>query len=192
VSGVDATISAGDRVAIVGPTGSGKRTLLRAIAGIWRFGRGRIQVPPGTRTMFLPQRPHLPIGTLRAAIAYPAEEGAFGDDEIREALRLMGLEGLAARLDESAHWQQALSGGEQQRLALARALLHRPDWLFLDEATSGLDEEGERAAYALLRERLPRTAIVSIADRPAVAGHHQRRWTMTPGARAGAMLLQAS
>jgi putative ATP-binding cassette transporter len=187
---VDAVIGRGDRIAITGPTGVGKRTLLRAIAGIWRFGRGRVEMPVGTRAAFLPQRPHLPIGTLRAALAYPAEERAYSDEKIREVLGLVGLASLADRLDESQHWQQHLSGGEQQRIALARALLQEPEWIFLDEATSGLDEESERRIYQLFRERLPRSAVVSIADRPAVADQHDRRWSVTR--HDGAAVLQAA
>lgn len=183
----DARIAPGDAVALVGPTGSGKRTLLRAIAGIWRFGSGRIEIPAHTRTAFLPQRPHLPIGTLRAAIAYPSPPDAFGDDQLRDVLTAVGLEALASRLDESAHWQQYLSGGEQQRLGFARALLHRPDWLFLDEATSGLDERSEKRLYELVHERLPRTGMVSIADRPSVAALHGRRWTLVPHERASVL-----
>jgi putative ATP-binding cassette transporter len=187
---VDAVIERGDRIAITGPTGVGKRTLLRAIAGIWRFGRGRVEMPVGTRAAFLPQRPHLPIGTLRAALSYPAEERTYPDDKIREALDLVGLASLADRLDESQHWQQHLSGGEQQRLALARALLQEPEWIFLDEATSGLDEESERRIYHIFHEKLPRSAVVSIADRPAVAAQHTKRWTVTR--RDGAAVLQAA
>jgi putative ATP-binding cassette transporter len=177
-------------VALVGPMGSGKRTLLRAIAGIWRFGKGVIEVPEHTRTLILSQRPHLPIGTLREVISYPEPAGTFPDDKIREVLRLVELGALENRLDEIEHWQQQLSGGEQQRLALARAFLIQPDWIFLDEATSGLDEESEARVYQLFRERLPLAAIVSIADRPALAQYHSRRWSLTPGA--GGALLEAA
>lgn len=119
----------------------------------------------GAKIAFLPQRPHLPIGTLRDAVTYPDPAGTFSDDRIREILRFLDLGALADRLDDSRHRQHYLSGGSQQRLALLRALLHEPDWIFLDEATSGLDEQSERRAYALLREKLPRAALVSIADR---------------------------
>jgi putative ATP-binding cassette transporter len=190
IEDADAVIAPGDRVALVGPTGSGKRTLLRAIAGIWRFGRGRVAMPAHTRAVFLPQRPHLPIGTLRAAISYPSAEGAFSDQEIHEALAAVGLESLADKLDESEHWQQYLSGGEQQRLAFARTLLHRPDWIFLDEATSGLDEEAEARLYEQLHERLPAAAVVSIADRPSVRRHHARQWTLEP--QGDSMALRAA
>lgn len=190
ITDADAVISPGEHIALLGPTGSGKRTLLRAIAGFWPFGRGRIAVPPDARTVFLPQRPHLPIGTLRAAVSYPSAEGTFSDDEIRAALEAVGLGPLGDRLDEVEHWQQVLSGGEQQRLAFARALLQRPDWVFLDEATSGVDEECEARLYALLRERLPHAAVVSIADRPSVARLHERRWTLAPAD--GGVVLKAA
>jgi putative ATP-binding cassette transporter len=186
----DAEIRGGDRIALFGPTGAGKRTLLRAIAGIWRFGSGRVELPAGARIAFLPQRPHIPIGTLRDALTYPDPPETFSDDRIREILRSLDLGALAGRLDESRHWQHYLSGGEQQRLALARALLHEPDWIFLDEATAGLDEESERRAYALLREKLPRAAVVSIADRPSVAALHERHWRLRP--RDGGTVLEAA
>jgi putative ATP-binding cassette transporter len=190
VEDANAVIKLGDHVALLGPSGAGKRTLLRAIAGIWRFGRGRIELPEEAGTMFLSQRPYLPIGTLRAALSYPAPSGTFPDERIREALRLLGLDSLVDQLDETAHWEQYLSGGEQQRLAAARVLLHEPDWIFLDGATSSLDEETERRVYALLRERLPRSAVVSIADRSSVAQFHERRWTLVP--HGTAMALQAA
>jgi putative ATP-binding cassette transporter len=190
IEDANAELRPGDRVALVGPMGSGKRTLLRAIAGIWRFGKGVIEVPEHTRTLILSQRSHLPIGTLREVISYPEPAGTFPDDKIREVLRLLELRSLENRLDETEHWQQQLSGGEQQRLALARAFLVQPDWLFLDEATSGLDEESEARVYQLFRERLPSAAIVSIADRPALAQYHSRRWSLTPGA--GGAVLEAA
>jgi putative ATP-binding cassette transporter len=190
IEDANAELRPGDRVALVGPMGSGKRTLLRAIAGIWRFGKGIIEVPAHTRTLILSQRPHLPIGTLREVVSYPEPAGTFPDERIREVLRLLDLGALADRLDETEHWQQHLSGGEQQRLALARAFLIEPDWIFLDEATSGLDEETEARVYQLFRERLPRAAIVSIADRPAIAQYHGRRWSLAAGA--GGAVLEAA
>jgi putative ATP-binding cassette transporter len=181
VEDASATLRHGNRVALYGPSGAGKRMLLRAIAGIWRFGSGRIEIPIGSRTLFLPQRPYLPIGSLREALTYP--EPATGADDVRarEVLELVGLGPLANRLDDREHWQQFLSGGEQQLLGIARALLQEPDWLFLDEATSGLDEPTERRVYHLLAERLPRTGLVSIADRPTVASFHDRQWRLARG-----------
>ncbi len=186
----NARVAPGDRVVVTGPSGSGKSSILKAIAGIWPFGRGRIEIPSRGKKLFLPQRPYLPIGTLRAAVSYPSEEGAFPDERIREALEALGLGLLAQRLDESAHWGQILSGGEQQRIALARVLLQEPDWIFLDEATSGLDEGMEKRAYELLSERLPKAAVLSIAHRPSVVGHHARRWRLLP--HGGAMTLEAA
>jgi len=180
VEDVTAAINPGDRVALLGPSGAGKRTLLRAIAGLWRFGRGQIEMPEEARSTFLWDRPYLPMGTLRAALSYPAIEGNFADDKIREILQLLDLNAFAERLGDSEQWEQRLSGGEQQRLALTRLLLHEPDWIFLDGATSSLDDEAVPGVYALLRERLPRAAIVSIADRAAVAQCHERQWTLVP------------
>jgi putative ATP-binding cassette transporter len=181
LDGVRARIEPGERIAIAGPSGVGKSTLFRALAGIWPYGAGRIERPRDARTQFLPQRPYLPIGTLRAVLSYPSPESVVPDDRIREALGAFGLGDLAERLDESAHWAQRLSGGEQQRVALARALLHEPAWLFLDEATAALDPAAEQRAYELLRERLPHAAIISIAHRGEVARHHDRHWRLMPG-----------
>jgi putative ATP-binding cassette transporter len=164
----------GESVLLTGASGSGKSTLFRALAGIWPFGKGELRIPDGARTLFLPQRPYLPTGTLRRAVAYPLDAASVPDAEIRAALEAVGLPHLAARLDEEDAWDRTLSGGEQQRVAAARALLVKPDFLFLDEATASLDPEGEAALYALLKERLPATAIFSIAHRESVARFHDR------------------
>jgi putative ATP-binding cassette transporter len=170
-----------ESVLITGPSGSGKSTLFRAIAGIWPFGEGRVAVPAAARPLFLPQRPYFPLGSLRRAVCYPRDAAEFSDDEIRAALTDAGLPQLADRLDEEDAWDRRLSGGEQQRLALARALLVRPDFLFLDEATASLDPAAEERLYMVLKERLPEAAIVSIAHRPAVAKFHARRLRVEGG-----------
>ena len=169
------TISPRDQVLVSGPSGSGKSTLLRAIAGIWPYGAGTISIPAGAKVMVLPQRPYLPIGTLHAAIAYPAFPEQFEAARIREIVSAVGLPALADRLNEEAHWNRMLSLGEQQRLGLARALLHAPDYLFLDEATASLDEPSEAVLYKLVEGRLPHAAIVSIGHRSTLAAFHKRR-----------------
>jgi vitamin B12/bleomycin/antimicrobial peptide transport system ATP-binding/permease protein len=168
-------IRRGERTLLTGPSGSGKSTLFRAIAGIWPFGKGSIEIPAQANLMMLPQRPYFPVGSLMAAVAYPAEASAFGRTQIGEALIAVGLPKLASRLDEEAHWNRMLSLGEQQRLGLARALLLKPQYLFLDEATASLDEPSEAALYRLIEEKLPATTIVSIGHRSTLEAFHQRQ-----------------
>ena len=178
----------GESVLVTGPSGSGKSTLFRALAGIWPFGGGTVARPHDGHILFLPQKPYLTIGTLREQLCYPAASGAYSDDALRAALTDCRLEHFTGRLDEEQHWAQLLSGGEQQRIAFARALLHKPGWLFMDEATSALDETTEAALYHLLKERLPRTTVVSIGHRANLRQFHQRRLEIrTDGARAGTL-----
>ena len=172
----DVAFRRGRSVTIAGRSGSGKSTVFRAIAGIWPFGSGTIERPPGTY-LFLPQRPYLPLGTLRHAITYPGDEKAYEPGLVRTALTAAGLPAMVERIDEEQPWSQILSGGEQQRLAIARALLLRPDWLFLDEATSSLDPAAESELYGALRQHLPETTIISIAHRPDVGGYHDETLT---------------
>jgi putative ATP-binding cassette transporter len=173
LAGADLALRQGESVVLTGRAGSGKSTLFRALAGLWPFGSGGLRAPDGA--MFLPQRAYVPLGTLRHAATYPAAPGAYPDAAVADALAAAGLGALVPLLDEDRNWPQLLSGGEQQRLALARALLAKPDWLFLDEATASLDPDGEAQLYRTLRERLPGTTIVSIAHRPSVAALHDRR-----------------
>jgi putative ATP-binding cassette transporter len=175
LQGLDLSLAKGASVLITGTSGSGKSTLFRALAGIWPFGRGRITVPAGARVLFLPQKPYIPIATLRDAVKYPDENSTASDADIVAALQAAQLGHLAGRLDEEAHWSNVLSGGEQQRLAIARALVFKPDWLFLDEATASLDEANEAAVYGVLKERLPGTTMVSIGHRPSLRQWHDRR-----------------
>jgi len=174
VSADHLNIRAGERTLVTGPSGAGKSTLFRGIAGIWPYGSGTVEVPAGASMMMLPQRPYFPIGSLHAAIAYPGEAESFDPDRLREVLAEIGLPQLGPRLQEDAHWNRMLSLGEQQRLGLARALLHRPNYLFLDEATASLDEPSEAAMYRLLAEKLPETTLVSIGHRSTLEAFHQR------------------
>jgi vitamin B12/bleomycin/antimicrobial peptide transport system ATP-binding/permease protein len=180
---VDLEVRHGDRLVIQGPSGSGKTTLFRVLAGLWPYGRGSIQLPKDARALFLPQKPYLPVGTLRETLCFPDRPDAYDLAAIRDALAATGLEHLAGRLDEERSWSAILSPGEQQRLAVARALLLRPDWLFLDEATSALDETMEAMLYGLLRERLSGATMVSIAHKPSVIAFHDRRLVIDPAAR---------
>ena len=174
-------VQPGERVLLSGRSGSGKTTLMRAFSGIWPFGEGRIEIPHGTSVMVLPQRAYMPQGTLRQALVYPRTVEDYPDAEAREALSAVGLGSLDAELDTADNWPQRLSGGEQQRLGVARALLAKPEWLFLDEATAALDEPAEAALYRAIIDRLPGTAIVSIGHRSTLEGFHQRRVDMTQG-----------
>ncbi|HKM63728.1 MAG TPA: ABC transporter ATP-binding protein/permease [Acidisphaera sp.] len=174
VQDADLSLRAGETVLISGRSGSGKSTLFRALAGIWPYGRGRVSMPGGS-AMFLPQRAYIPLGTLRHVVTYPAAAEAFTDAEIAHALSAVGLGQLVHDLDIEEHWPTRLSGGEQQRVAVARALLSKPDWLFLDEATANLDPQSEEELYDMLRRELPGTTLVSIAHRTSIAQFHTRR-----------------
>jgi putative ATP-binding cassette transporter len=178
---VSFSLRRGDTALISGPSGTGKSTLFRALAGIWPFGHGRVRFPEGERTLFLPQKPYLPLGTIREVVMYPGLPGGVSDTALQEALDLVGLPALKERLDESANWALRLSPGEQQRIAFARALVQRPAWLFLDEATSAIDEEQEQRLYALLRERLPGTTILSVGHRSTLRPFHARRLSVAAG-----------
>jgi putative ATP-binding cassette transporter len=176
------TLAAGESALLTGPSGCGKSTLFRAIAGIWPFATGNIRRPVGP-TLFLPQRPYIPIGPLRRAVTFPAAAEGFSDDQIRAALIACDLPQLVDRLDDEEHWALQLSPGEQQRLAFARVLLLQPEWLYLDEATAALDEATEERMYGLLKERLPGTALFSIGHRPTLRRLHTQRFDLR---RAGA------
>lgn len=164
-----------EHVLVTGPSGAGKSTFFRSLAGIWPYWKGRIRLPQGARLLFLPQKPYLPLGTLKLAVSYPDDAVKHSDGEVRQALRTVGLEHLVGDLGRSENWAQILSGGEQQRLAFARALLNRPDWLFLDEATASLPEEAQDALYRALKQELPQTTLVSIGHRASLAAHHDKQ-----------------
>ncbi len=174
----NAEIQAGEKVLIVGESGTGKSTLFRAIAGVWPWGSGQIRIPPREQMMFMPQRPYLPLGTLRAAVAYPAGPKHFSDAAVVAALERSGLPHLVGRLDEEERWDRILSLGEQQRLAFARLLLHKPRWVFLDEATAALDEANQDAMMRLFQEELSGSALVSIGHRPGLDRYHDRTLTL--------------
>ena len=165
----------GEPVLVTGPSGAGKSTLFRALAGIWPYWKGKIALPKGAKLLFLPQKPYLPIGSLKHAACYPADGAGIDDNAVREALAAAGLQHLAGDLAREENWAQLLSGGEQQRLAIARALINRPDWLFLDEPTAALPDDAQAALYRLLKETLPGTTLVSIGHREGLAEFHARR-----------------
>jgi len=185
-------IEPAERVLVAGPSGSGKTSLFRALGGVWPFGSGSVRIPRSANVLVLPQRPYLPLGTLRGALAYPGPDDAFAPAEIEEALLATGLKALKDKLDETAYWADQLSVGEQQRLSIARALLQKPDWLFLDEATSALDERAEDMLYRLLLKRLPRAAIVSIGHRSSLIAFHERFLELRPDADGLHHLVQLS
>ncbi|MDP1953837.1 MAG: ABC transporter ATP-binding protein/permease [Polaromonas sp.] len=178
LAGLSLHAGPGDSVLVKGPSGSGKSTLFRALAGIWPFSRGRTALP--ANAMFIPQRPYFPNGSLRDALAYPQPASSYSDAQLRQALEDALLPKLTGRLDDEDAWSQKLSGGEQQRLAIARVFLKKPAWLFADEATSALDEVAEKTLYErlLAQTRQAGGAIVSIAHRPAVAAFHDKRWEL--------------
>jgi putative ATP-binding cassette transporter len=176
----DAIIHDGERILVSGPSGCGKSTLFRAMADIWPYGSGTIEIPVSKKLLFLPQKSYLPIDSLRAAINYPAAATAYKDLAIIHYLELCRLTHLIPKLDEVDNWSHRLSPGEQQRLAFVRALLHRPNTLFLDEATSAVDAETEKDLYGLIIRELPDSIIISIAHRASVASYHTKTWRFDP------------
>lgn len=166
-------IEAGERLLITGASGSGKSTLMKTLAGIWPLGQGTIHIPEDQNLLFLPQRPYIPMGTLREILAYPQEGERFIDQRLHEVMVMCRLGELIAHLEKEANWSHVLSLGEQQRIALARAILQRPQWLFLDEATSALDEATELALYRVLHEELKESAIISIGHRSTLDMYHK-------------------
>jgi len=178
LAGVSLQAGPGESVLLKGPSGSGKSTLFRALAGIWPFTRGQTHLP--VDAMFIPQRPYFPDGRLRDALAYPEPAAHYSDEALQRALKDALLPQLASRLDDEDAWSQKLSGGEQQRLAIARVLLKKPRWVFADEATSALDEVAEKNLYEKLLASVGAAhgSLVSIAHRPAVAAFHSRLWEL--------------
>ncbi len=174
-------LSPGERVLMTGPSGAGKSTLFRAMVGIWPFGSGRVTVPKDAKILLLPQRPYFPVASLAAAVSYPARAETFDKARIAEVIAAVGLPEWSTRLDEEAHWNRTLSLGEQQRLAIARALLQEPDYLLLDEATASLDAPAEAQLYRLLQDRLKGTTIVSIGHRATLGAFHGRHVEVVTG-----------
>src|SRR5882724_1331639 len=176
VDDADVTVQFGERVLVSGESGTGKSTLVRAIAGLWPWGEGEIELKTGAKLFLMPQKPYIPLGTLRRATTYPRAAEDFDDKEVTDTLDMVGLEHLAEKLDdEDGAWDRTLSGGEQQRLAFARLFLHKPDIVVMDEATSALDPESQAMLMEKLAEKLPKTAIISVGHRPELEAFHERK-----------------
>ena len=175
VDDTDVAIMPGERVLVAGESGTGKSTLVRAIAGLWPWGEGRIEVQKGAKLMLLPQRPYIPIGTLRRAATYPDAADSRSVEEVAEAFKRVGLEHLVDRIDDEAPWDQTLSGGEKQRLAFARIFLHNPDIIVLDEATAALDPNSQDKLMELLAKQPEQTTLVSVGHRPELEAFHSRK-----------------
>jgi putative ATP-binding cassette transporter len=169
-------------VLVTGASGSGKTSLFRALGGIWPFGSGAVHIPDGASLLILPQNAYMPLGTLRAALAYPREPEVLSTERAQELLSMVGLARLSPHLDEAANWGNRLSGGEQQKIGIARALFAEPDWLLLDEATSALDEAAEAGIYRMIHERLPDATVISIGHRSSLTPLHDRFLKLVEGA----------
>ncbi|MGV4793259.1 ATP-binding cassette domain-containing protein [Rhizobium sp. F40D2] len=178
VTETQVAIEPGERVLVSGESGSGKSTLVRAIAGLWPWGDGSVNFHADRRLFMLPQRPYIPSGTLRRAVAYPGAADSWTSDEIKAALDKVGLAYLNDKIEEDAPWDQTLSGGEKQRLAFARLLLHTPDIIVLDEATSALDEKSQDRMMQMVIQELPEVTIISVAHRAELEVFHSRKITL--------------
>lgn len=178
IADASVVIGLGEKVLITGASGSGKSTLIRALAGLWPWGSGLIEMPAGKRLAFVPQKPYLPLGTLRNALLYPEAESRVSDEVVLDALKRCGLSYLRKRLDEAERWDQTLSGGERQRVAFARLLIQKPDIIIMDEATSALDEDSQDSLLELLQSELAPATVISVGHRPGLEEFHERKITL--------------
>jgi vitamin B12/bleomycin/antimicrobial peptide transport system ATP-binding/permease protein len=174
----DTTIIAGEKVLLMGESGTGKSTLIRAIAGLWPWGSGSVRLPEGAKIAFLPQRPYMPLGTLRQVLSYPDTGETHADRTLQEALTRCGLRRLIPRLDEEEKWDKVLSGGEQQRIGFARLLVLRPDIVIMDEATAALDAESQDSMMELFRKELKHATLISVGHRTELEEYHERKLTL--------------
>lgn len=178
IADASVVINLGEKVLVVGESGTGKSTLIRALAGLWPWGSGSIAVPRGKSIAFVPQKPYLPIGTLRTVALYPEAEKPVADEVVVAALKRCGLAYMAKRLDETERWDQILSGGERQRMAFARLLIQRPDIIIMDEATSALDEDSQDSLLRLFDQELAHATLISVGHRPGLEDYHERKITL--------------
>jgi putative ATP-binding cassette transporter len=188
VSNAEVAIPAGQKVLLTGDSGTGKSTLLRALAGVWPWGQGDIEVRAGAKLLLLPQRPYVPLGTLRRAVNYPDPAFSRSEEQIVKVLKTVGLGHLAGRLDQEGPWHQILSGGEKQRLAFARIFLQRPDIIVLDEVTSAVDAPSQDRLMELLSQELKESTVLSIGHRPELTAFHERKLVLKLG-RSGTKLV---
>jgi len=174
INDADVTVKPGERILVMGESGTGKSTLVRAIAGLWPWGQGDIFIPRKAKLFLMPQYPYIPLGSLRRVVTYPLSSSQVTDEKLHELMKIVGLDYLANRLDEESPWDYALSGGEKQRVAFVRLLLHEPDFIVMDEATSALDPSSQTHLLTVISERLSWAAFLSIAHRPELQAFHQR------------------